>query len=54
MAFQNTVAVFPGLSDFHKFVSTMLKTRITKIKPQKITCRDYKNFGSVRFNEELK
>ena len=48
MAFQNTVAVFPGLSDFHKFVS------ITKIKPQKITYRDYKNFGSVRFNEELK
>ena len=32
----------------------MLKTSITKSKPQKITYRDYKNFDSVRFNGELK
>ena len=32
----------------------MLKTSITKSKPQKITYRDYKNFDSVRFNDELK
>ena len=27
---------------------------MTKSKPQKITYRDYKNFDSVRFNDELK
>ena len=54
MAFQNTTTVFTGLSDFHKLVLTVLKTSITKSKPQKITYRDYKNFDSVRFNGELK
>ena len=54
MAFQNTTAVFTGLSDFDKLVLTVLKTSITKSKPQKITHRDYKNFVSVRFNDELK
>ena len=54
MAFQNTTAVSTSLSDFHKFVLTVLKTSITKNKPQKITYRDYKNFDSVRFNDELK
>ena len=32
----------------------MLKTSITKSKPQQITYRGYKNFDSVRFNDELK
>ena len=54
MAFQNTTTVFTGLSDFHKLVLTVLKTSITKSKPQKITYRDYKNFDSVRFIDELK
>ena len=54
MAFQNTTTVFTGLSDFHKLVLTVLETSITKIKPQEITCREYKNFDSVRFNDELK
>ena len=54
MAFQNTATVFTGLPDFHKLVLTVLKTSITKSKPQKITYRDYKNFDSVRFNGELK
>ena len=47
MAFQNTITVFTGLSDFHKLVLTILKTSITKSKPQKIIYRDYKNFDSV-------
>ena len=54
MAFQNTSAVFTGLSSFHKLVLTVLKTTVTKSKPQKIIYRDYKNFDSVRFNHELK
>ena len=36
IAFQNKT-VFTRLSDFHKLVLTMLKTSITKSKPQKIT-----------------
>ena len=43
--------VFTGLSDFHKLFLTVVKTSITKSKPQKITHRDYKNFDSVRFKE---
>ena len=54
MAFQNTTAVFTGLSDFHKLILTVLKTSILKTKPQKVAYRDRKNFDSVRFNEELK
>ena len=54
MAFQNTTTVFTGLSDFHKLVLTVLKTSITKSKPLKIAYRYYKNFDSVRFNDELK
>ena len=33
---------------------TVLKIGITKSKDQKITYEDYKNFDSVRFNDELK
>ena len=54
MAFQNATTVFTGLPDFHKLVLTVLKTSITKSKPQKITYRDCKNFDFVRFNDELK
>ena len=54
MAFQNTTTVFTGLSDFHKLVLTVLKTSITKSRPQKITYRDYKNFDFVRFNDVMK
>ena len=53
MAFQNTTTVFTSLSDFHKLVLTVLKTSITKSKPQKITYRDYNNFDSVIYSEEL-
>ena len=41
MDFQNTTTVFTSLSGFHKLVLTVLKTSITKSKPQKITYRDY-------------
>ena len=54
MAFRNTTTIFTDSSDFHKLVLTVLKTSITKSKPQKITYRDYKNFDSVRFNDEMK
>ena len=45
---------FFSLTDFHKLVLTVLKTTITKSKPQKNTFRGYKIFDSVRFYEEIK
>ena len=42
-----------GLSDFHKLVITVLKTSSDKNKPCKILSRDYKNFNSESFNEDL-
>ena len=54
MTFQNTTTVFTGLSDFYKLILTVLKTSFTKSKPRKIIYRDYKNFDSVTFNDELK
>ena len=54
MAFWNTTTIFTDSSDFHKLVLTVLKTSITKSKPQKTTYRDYKNVDAVRFNNELK
>ena len=49
MTFQNSTAVFTGLSDFHKLVLTVLKS-----KPQQTSYRDHEKFDSVRFNDELK
>ena len=42
ITFYKAITVSPGLSDFHKLVLTVLKTSITKGKPQKITYRDLK------------
>ena len=42
-----------GLSDFHKLVITVLKTSFDKNKPCEILSRDYKNFNSESFNEDL-
>ena len=51
--FQNTVAVCSGLSDFHKLALTVLKTSFDKNKPCQILYRNYKNFNSEYFNEDL-
>ena len=51
--FQNTVAVCSGPSDFHKLVLTVLKTSFDKNKPCEILYKDYKNFNSESFNENL-
>ena len=42
-----------GLSDFHKLVITVSKTSSDKNKPCKILSRDYKNFNSESFTEDL-
>ena len=54
ISFQNTITVFAGISDFHKLVLTVLKINFTKNKPKEIIYRDYKNFDSFLFNDEVK
>ena len=53
MSFQNTITVFAGISDFHKLEFTVLKIHFTKNKPKEIINRDYKNFDSFLFNDEV-
>ena len=40
--FQNTTTIETGISDFHKFVLTVLKAKYIKAKPKTIIYRDYK------------
>ena len=53
-SFQNSSALATGLSDFHKMVVTVLKNTFAKAKPQTISYRDYKNFNTEVFKDELK
>ena len=49
--FQNTNAIEPGLSDFHKIMVTILKTTFCKLKPKIINYRKYKIFSNDIFRE---
>ena len=54
LSFQHTETVSTGLSDFHMLVVTVLKTCFSKKKPRELEYRNYKNFDSALFNEDLK
>ena len=41
------------MSDFHKFVLTVLKAKYIKAKPKIIMYRDYKEFGRELFRNDL-
>ena len=43
-----------GLSDHHKMVLTVLKTKFQKAKRKQVTYRDYKTFESSMFKDDLK
>ena len=51
--FQNTVVTTTGLSDCHKFVTTVLKASFKKALPKEIFYRDYKSFDKEVFQNEL-
>ena len=53
-SFQNTEVFTTGFSDFHKMVFTVLKTEFVKAYPIKINYRDYSNFNSIHFRDELR
>ena len=54
LSFQHTETMSTSLSDFHMLVVTLLKTCFSKKKPRELEYRNYKNFNSGLFNEDLK
>ena len=52
-SFQNTTCLANGLSDCHKLVISVMKTKFEKLKPKIITYRSYKNFDSKIFKDRL-
>ena len=53
LSFQHTETVSMGLPDFHMLVVTLLNTCFSKMNPGELEYRNYKNFNSVLFNEDL-
>ena len=52
-SFQNTLALETGLSDFHKMVATVLKTKCMKKPPKIILYRNYKRYSNDNFMHDL-
>ena len=53
-AFQKTMTAWFGPLGCQKLVLTVLKMSIPRANPRQITYRDYKQFDSLKFNNELK
>ena len=53
-SFQNTSTISTGLSDFHKMLVTVLKTKFEKRKAKEIIYRDYKKFDDNHFKRDLR
>ena len=52
--FQNTMTISSGLSDFHKLIVTVLKTKFCKAQPKIMYYRNYKNFDKIAFRAKLR
>ena len=52
-SFQNSTAFETGLSDFHLLTLTVLKTAFRKRPPKVVMYRNYKNYSSFKFKEDL-
>ena len=50
---KNKGTVETGLSDFHRLIFSMLKTKYTKLRPRIFKYRDYRNFHEENFLFEL-
>ena len=51
--FLKAKTVETGLFDFYKMVVSVFKTNFEKLKPDIVTCRDYKRFNNLKFKENL-
>ena len=52
-SFENCLTLETGLSDFHKLIVTIMKTKRQRLPPKIINYRDYKNFDSEVFKDRL-
>ena len=52
-SFQNSCVIVTGLPDFHKMVTTVMKTTFRKIEPKVIKYGDYNFFCNDTFWESL-
>ena len=50
---QNSIIIKTGLSEFHKFTVTVLKSYFKKLKPKELIYCDFKNFSNQQFRTEL-
>ena len=48
-SFQNPSVVETGVSDFHRMIVTVFKTRFQRLPPEKRNYRDYSNFDNGMF-----
>ena len=51
--FQNTGVMETGISDHHALILSFLKTAFTKMPPNKLQCRNYKQFEVNSFLKEV-
>ena len=51
--FQNSTTFETGISDFHKMIITVMKTRFKKHPPKIVLYRDYRNYTKSSFHQEL-
>ena len=54
MSFQVTNTTETGFSDFHKPISLLTKSYISRLKPKFIFYRNYKNFDEEKFVKDVK
>ena len=52
-SFQNTITISTGLSDFYKIIIIVLKSSFVKLKAGEMYYRDYKNFSTNSFRDDL-
>ena len=52
-SFMHTKVLETGISDHHKFIVTVMKTKFTKLNPKTVTYRNYKKFNKALFEKEL-
>ena len=53
LCFQHTSVIETGMSDHHKMIGSFLKSTFRRLPPKNISYRDYKNFNTDTFLNEL-
>ena len=51
--FEDCLTLETGLSDFHKLVVTIMKTKHERFAPKVVNYRDYKNFDTKTFSIKM-